>query len=101
MLEGTGEVLIGKDTVAIGPGDWVTFPVGPDSAHRVTNTGDGPLRYLCLSTMHSVDVVGYPDSGKIAALGTAPGKSWMEPAWIRGVYQEDSKVDYYDGEEID
>src|SRR5207253_2751707 len=46
ILAGSGELRIGKDTVAVGQGDYVAFPAGPDYAHALTNTGSQPLQYL-------------------------------------------------------
>lgn len=101
VLEGRGTVYIGEDKVDVGPGDYVALPVGPEHAHHVENTGDEPLRYLCLSTQHPVEVVGYPDSGKVGALAMAPTASWPDPGWVRGFFKQDSQVDYYEGEETE
>ena len=92
VLEGTGTLRLGADTLAVGPGDYVAFPCGPDHAHQLTNTGAAPLRYLCFSTRADVEVVGYPDSGKI---GTRAG------TWLRRRHREANQVDYYDGERVD
>jgi uncharacterized cupin superfamily protein len=94
VLEGTGTLRIGQDEVPVGPGDYATFPVGPAHTHQLLNTGTGPLRYLCFSTLLMTDVVGYPDSKKIGAMGfTATGESM-----VRIMVRQDSGVDYYDGE---
>jgi uncharacterized cupin superfamily protein len=94
VLEGTGTLRIGADEVQVGPGDYATFPVGPAHTHQLLNTGDGPLRYLCLSTMLLTEVVGYPDSKKIGAFGYATTGESMTRIMVR----EESAVDYYDGE---
>ena len=94
VLEGTGTLRIGPDQVAVGPGDYATFPVGPAHSHQLVNSGTSPLRYLCFSTLISTEVVGYPDSGKIGAVSyTSAG----EPL-VRIVVRNSSGVDYYDGE---
>ena len=99
VLEGKGTLRVGKDTIEVGPGDWITFPVGPDHAHQLTNTGTSPLRYLCMSTMSTTEVVGYPDSKKIAAMAVESAGS---PApWVRAIHMADAQVDYYEGEAID
>jgi uncharacterized cupin superfamily protein len=68
--------------------------VGPAHSHQLLNTGDTPLRYLCFSTLLPTEVVGYPDSKKIGAMGfTATGESM-----VRIMVREESHVDYYDGE---
>ena len=101
VLEGEGTARIGKDSVAIRAGDYITFPPGPDFAHQLVNSGTTPLRYLALSTMNAVEVVGYPDSGKIGAIARVPGKAWSDKPWIRAVVPENAAVDYYDGEKVD
>lgn len=101
VLEGRGSLRIGDATVVIGPGDYISFPVGPSFAHQITNDGDAPLRYLGLSNRPTVDVVGYPDSKKIMAVGSAAGTKWNEPQWVRIVVKDDAGVDYYEGERID
>jgi uncharacterized cupin superfamily protein len=99
VLEGTGTLRIGKEEVAVGPGDYASFPVGPDHAHQLINTGTTPLRYLCFSTMLPVEVVGYPDSDKI---GAAAWKTDMSGAVVRAMRKRaDGDVDYWDGEPID
>lgn len=98
VLEGRGSLRIGADTVEVGPGDYVAFPPGPDSAHQLTNTGVGPLRYLCMSTMLTTEVVGYPDSGKFGAA------RWSDDPRKGPVLREMFRpvgLDYYDGESID
>jgi uncharacterized cupin superfamily protein len=101
VLEGAGTVRIGAETVAVGPGDYVTFPVGPAHAHQVINTGTGPLRYLCFSTKHPVEVVGYPESGKLGAMALAPGSTFKDPPWVRAIFEQSGQVDYYKGEKTD
>ena len=94
VLEGSGTVHIGADQVEVGAGDYITFPVGPAHTHQLLNTGDAPLRYLCMSTMLPTEVVGYPHSKKIGALArTATGEQM-----VRLVVKETSGVDYYEGE---
>jgi uncharacterized cupin superfamily protein len=101
ILEGEGTLRIGNERVAIRPGDYMTFPTGPDTAHQLLNTGTVPLRYLALSTLNNVDVVGYPDSGKLGAIARPPGKGWTEKPWVRSVLPMRASVDYYDGEQVD
>lgn len=94
VLEGTGSLRIGPGDVQVGPGDYATFPVGPSHTHQLLNTGTAPLRYLCFSTLLPTEVVGYPDSKKIGAMGyTTTGE-----AIVRLMVREESAVDYYDRE---
>jgi uncharacterized cupin superfamily protein len=94
VLEGTGKLRIGTEELAVGPGDYATFPVGPAHSHQLLNAGEGPLRYLCFSTLLPTEVVGYPDSKKIGAMGYAT----TGEAMVRIMVREESKVDYYDRE---
>jgi uncharacterized cupin superfamily protein len=102
VLEGEAILRLGDQRVALRPGDYATIPVGPEHAHELVNSGPGPLRYLCLSTMLPAEIVGYPDSGKILALGTPPpDPTTNRPPWVRIVAFEASNVDYYEGENIE
>jgi uncharacterized cupin superfamily protein len=96
VLEGEGQVRLGAETVPIKPGDYVTFPVGPDLPHQVINNGSTPLRYLGLSTTTTVELVGYPDSGKFGTWAAGPdGKLWNR------VLFRDTGITYYDGEKTE
>jgi len=98
VLEGRGALRIGKETVALRSGDWVTLPVGPDHAHQLVNDGDAPLRYLCFSTLETTEIVGYPDSDKIGVMSVAGGPT----PWVRALFRMGEQVtDYYDGEKTD
>ena len=102
VLEGQGTVRIGAERITIGPGDWITFPIGPDSAHQVINSGTRPLRFLALSTKSTAEVVGYPDSKKVLATGAAPGWTFGEsPPWLRVIVEESAAVDYFKGEKTE
>lgn len=46
VLAGKGEVIEGDQPHPIGPGDVIL--VSPDEIHQFRNTGDQPLRFLCL-----------------------------------------------------
>jgi len=104
ILDGRGTVRIGKEKVEVGPGDYVAFPPGPEHAHQLVASSDGPLRYLCLSgpaTPLTLDIVGYPDSKKVAyAAGINPAKG-MRSAWLMKIVNEDQpSLDYYEGEPL-
>ncbi len=103
VLDGRGALRLGDQTVEVGPGDYIAFPPGPDSAHTMTNTGEAPLRYLCMSspaTPTTLDVCVYPDSKKVAfASGVDPLKGLRGPTWAMGIVKQDAPmVDYYEGE---
>jgi uncharacterized cupin superfamily protein len=76
------------------------MPPGPDHAHQLLNESDAPLRYLCLSTMPTTEVVGYPDSGKVGVM-TMGSVDDFPKGWLRGIYKADAQVDYYDGEKTE
>ena len=69
VLSGTGEYRIDGKTLPLRAGDLVAAPAGKE-AHQIVNTSSGELRFLAFSTMTEVDVVEYPDTGKI---GVAAG----------------------------
>ncbi len=99
ILNGTGTLRIGSKTVEVKPGDYISFPVGPDFAHSLKNTGLMPLQYLVISNKSPVDVVGYPDSKKLAVLATPNVNEWPpHSAWVRFIIKEQPSVDYFDGE---
>jgi uncharacterized cupin superfamily protein len=83
----------------LAPGEVVAFPAGREGAHRVDNHGGEPARVLILSTMHEVDVVEYPDSGKVLARSRSRNPDGSLPAGaFRLMVHVDAGVDYYDGE---
>jgi uncharacterized cupin superfamily protein len=71
-------------------GDVVSFPVGPEGAHKVTNQTDAPVRVIVLSTKSEPSVAVYPDSDKI---GVWPGDK-SDNILVR----RESVVDYWDRE---
>jgi uncharacterized cupin superfamily protein len=105
VLAGEGTLRVGDgesegdERHSLRPGDYVALPAGPESAHRVENDGDTPLRFLALSTMRDPDVTVYPDSGKIGVYaGSPPGGDSTERV-VGGYYPRDGNVDYWRDEE--
>ena len=94
VVSGTGTIRIGDARVAVRAGDWIAHPVGPDHAHQMINDSDAPLVYLCLSTQHKCEVVGYPDSKKVAMVA---GPSFDHP-WVRQIHRAGESLGYYDDE---
>lgn len=92
VVSGRATVRTPDGETPIGPGDYVSFPPG-GPAHQLENDGSEPFVYLALSAVQGVDIVQYPETGKIAAAhGTYPtGRRW--------IFREGSQVDYFDGEE--
>ena len=99
ILEGEGVALIGNDRVAIRKGDFVAFPVGPETAHQIINTGKAPLRLLAMSTTHLVEIVGYPDSKKYGA--TARTGPHQRTSWVRKLFDDQTQLEYFEGEKVD
>jgi uncharacterized cupin superfamily protein len=66
ILRGWGEYRCGGETLSVKQGDLIGAPAGKE-AHQLINSGSDDLHYLAFSTIGSVDIVEYPDSGKMAA----------------------------------
>jgi len=45
IAEGKGRMTLGAETLEVAAGDTICIP--PGTAHRILNTGAGPLRILC------------------------------------------------------
>ena len=99
ILEGSGELRYGDTRHPLRAGDVIACPPGgPETAHQIINTGTEELRYLAVSTEHSLEMAQYPDSGKFAVkaeFGTAPDGT---PRRFIFVGRETQPVDYWDGE---
>lgn len=93
VLEGSGTLLLGDQRVPVKAGDYAALPVGPDHAHRLVNSSQAPLRYLCISTQDEVEICGYPDSDKLS-MSVGP----RSKRTIGAMYRRGSAVDYFDGE---
>jgi uncharacterized cupin superfamily protein len=101
ILEGEGRQRIGDTSVPVRAGDFITYPTGPAHAHQLVNTGRTPLRYLCFSTLSAAEVVGYPDSKKLAAAAAPSYEEAMGGKhWVRIIVREDAGIGYYDGEDV-
>ncbi len=92
VVSGRGRVRTPDGETEIGPGDYVSFPAG-GPAHQLINEGTEPMVYLGLSAVFGVDIVEYPDSGKIAsAIGGPPGGK-------RFIFHAKDQAGYFDGED--
>jgi len=94
VVSGRGTVRIGEQRIPIRAGDWIAHPTGPEHAHQVLNDSDAPLVYLCVSTRQKHEIVGYPDSNKVAVFA---GPSFQEP-WVRQINRRGESLGYYDDE---
>ena len=69
ILEGQGRYRFGDATYEVRAGDILGAPHGGiELAHKLTNTGSTPLKYLSISSTTATDICEYPDSGKLAAV---------------------------------
>jgi uncharacterized cupin superfamily protein len=98
IVEGEGEVRIGKETYPVRRGDVIACPPGgPETAHQIINTSQAELKYLAISTRMSAELVDYPDSGKFGVLAEIAGEDGKPKLW-RFVSRADRAVNYWDGE---
>lgn len=96
VLGGEGVLQSPDGDVPLKTGDYVALPAGPEHTHRVHNRSDGPLRFLCLSTMDEPDVVEYPETGRLGVFcGSAPGGP-PEKKTRRDFYRRDETVGYWE-----
>jgi uncharacterized cupin superfamily protein len=71
-------------------GDVVAFPPGPAGGHSVRNHTDEPVRLVFFSTKPPVEVVAYPDSGKVGL--------WTRDQGYIAMLRDEPKLDYWEGE---
>ena len=96
ILEGEGVTRLDGETFPIRAGDLIAAPAAKE-AHQIINTGQSELRYLALSVENPVDIIDYPDSGKVAvAAGLAPGAT-SPSIDLLGRF---TPAEYYDGEDL-
>ncbi|MGH8029656.1 MAG: cupin domain-containing protein [Arenimonas sp.] len=97
VLDGTGELRLGTQVFPLRAGDVVACPAGDaDTAHQITNTGTGELRYLAVSTQVFPEICDYPDSGKFGTYLYPVGGDPREP--FRFLSRASDGLDYWDGE---
>lgn len=93
VLGGTPTLREPDGEEVLHPWDAVVFGRGPGGAHEVRNDTTEAVRVLMLSTISSLEMCVYPDSGKISA--------WWEAAdgSLTGVRNRpESNLEYWDGE---
>ncbi len=96
IVSGEGQYRWGDETLPVRAGDLVAAPAGT-KAHQLINTGSEDLRYLGISTTSGVDVVDYPDSGKIAVAAGIKNADFKTATYTGlGRLQ---RADYFDGED--
>ena len=89
ILEGEGEVRIGKETYPIKKGDFIANIAGDaEHAHQIVNTSNVELKYLAVSTKVSPEICDYPDKGTFGILADN----------FRYLGKPDGSLNYWDGE---
>jgi uncharacterized cupin superfamily protein len=92
VVSGRAKVRTTEGETPIGPGDFVSFPPA-EVAHQLVNDEKEPLVYLAISHSLGVDIVEYPDTGKISSsAGVAPNRQ-------RFIFDGKTQVEYWSGEE--
>ena len=95
ILSGAGEYRLGDRVLPLRAGDVVAAPAGKE-AHQIVNTSPSELRFLAFSTIGEVDIVEYPDSGKMAAAAGIKNADFSTATYkALGRIQP---ADYFDGE---
>lgn len=87
VLTGSVTLRTSKGLEVVNSGDLIFFEMGETGAHQLYNHGSEPCTYLDIRTFVGMDVCEYPDSGKLLL---APSLE---------VFDMDSKVGYFKGEE--
>lgn len=95
VLEGTGQLRTGDDSVELTAGAFATLPANEDGGHQVCNDGEEPLRYLMVSTMNEPDVTVYPEMEKLGVFVGAPPGGRGERS-LHGYYELDDDVEYWE-----
>jgi uncharacterized cupin superfamily protein len=96
ILSGSGEVRLDQRRLPLRAGDVVANPAGAE-AHQIVNTGTDDLRYLAISDVGTVDIIEYPDSGKVAVAAGIKNAD-LTTASYRALGHV-TPADYFDGEE--
>ncbi|EMA30582.1 cupin domain-containing protein [Halobiforma nitratireducens] len=100
VLEGSATLRLGRETLSLEVGDYVTLPTGEDGAHRVVNDSTEQVRYLMLSTMREPDITVYPESEKIGVFaGSPPGGD--DERTVEGYFRRADEVEYWLDEETE
>ena len=97
ILEGSGDLRVAGEMLALAAGDVVFIPPGPQYPHQIINSSTAPLKYLSISTRDSPEVVEYPDSGKYLAVATGPLADGNVHLFDR-MHRATDDLDYWHGE---
>jgi uncharacterized cupin superfamily protein len=96
ILSGSGEYRLDGRRLPVRAGDIIAAPAGKE-AHQIVNTSAEELRFLAFSTIGEVDVVDYPDSGKVG-IGAGIKNADFTTATFKALGRI-TPADYWEGEE--
>lgn len=95
IISGSGEVRLDDRALPVRTGDLIASPAGAE-AHQIINTGASELRYLAISDINTVDIIEYPDSGKVGMAAGVQGGD-LSTAGYKALGRV-THADYFDGE---
>jgi len=95
IVSGKGEYRYGDERYPLRAGDLVSAPAGA-KPHQIINTSGEDLRYLGISTMSGVDIVEYPDSGKVGVAAGVKNADFKTATYA--AMGRIAPADYFDGE---
>lgn len=97
IVEGSGRYRFGNESYAVKAGDVLGAPRGgAEYAHKLTNTGSVPLKYLAISSRSDTEVCEYPDSGKFLV---SSRRSLGENGRFRFIGRGENTRDYWEDED--
>lgn len=86
IISGAMTIRTSHEFLMAGEGDVLFFENGEAGAHQFFNHTENPCTYFDVKTFYGMDVVTYPDSGKIMI------------SQYNEVYEAGNKIDYFKGE---
>lgn len=87
IISGSATLRTPNGLEVVDSGDLMFFEKGTTGAHQLYNHTEEPCTYLDIRTFIGFDICEYPDSNKI----------FLAPSY--DIFNKDSKVSYFDGEE--
>jgi uncharacterized cupin superfamily protein len=94
VLSGTPTLRTPDGERELAEGEVVVFPAGPRGLHQLSNKSDQAARILMVSNKARADVVEYPDSKRIFAMGG----EWGSDESVSWRLSTENEVGYFEGE---
>jgi uncharacterized cupin superfamily protein len=94
VLEGAPTLRTPAGERRLARGEVVACPAGRGGAHQLINQTDATVRFLIASTKSPVDLIEYPDSGKVSA----QAGEWGTPDAVAYMLAGEPQLDYFAGE---